>query len=209
MQFYPFGPPPPSGYHVPMETRRPSRFGCLLALLLAPAALHAAELTQNRDPDTGLLAWKKVDHGFSLELIQLLPDYVAALYSSRGLPPAVVDSIRSYCVFGTVAQNQSGGALSYRVADWRYVTEDGKQHRLKTKPEWVAEWKQLGSDFGWSILPAAMSFDTGDWAQGFTTVRLPPGTRFNLIYSWSHHGKRYTGKMDKLACAPEQPSAAP
>ncbi|MBS1146488.1 MAG: leucyl-tRNA synthetase, partial [Proteobacteria bacterium] len=136
------------------------RFIFLLALLLVPA-IHAAELTQNRDPESGLLAWKKVDRGFSLELIQLLPEYVAALYSSRNLPPAVVDSMRGYCVFGSVAQNQSGGTLDYRVADWRVVTPDGKQHRLKTKPEWVAEWKTLGSDFGWSILPATASFDTG------------------------------------------------
>jgi hypothetical protein len=185
-----------------------SRFVFLLALLLVPAA-HAAELTQNRDPESGLLAWKKVDRGFSLELIQLLPDYVAALYSSRGLPAAVVDSIRSYCVFGSVAQNRSGSSLSYRVADWRYVTADGTRHRLKTKPEWIAEWKALGADFGWSILPADMTFDTGDWAQGFTTVQLPPGSRFDLLYSWRHHGKHYRGKMENLACAPEQPPLAP
>ncbi|MHB1187383.1 hypothetical protein [Thiobacillus sp.] len=193
-----------------MEIKRPLfRHGYLLALLLIPAVPHAAELTQNRDPDSGLMAWKKVDRGFGLELIQLLPDYVAALYSSHGLPPAVVDSIRGYCVFGTVAQNQSGGILSYRVADWRYVTPDGRQHRLKTKPEWVAEWKKLGSDFGWSILPAAMTFDTGDWAQGFTTVHLPPDSRFDLIYSWRHHGKRYTGTMENLVCAPKESPMAP
>jgi hypothetical protein len=190
-------------------TRSLSRRICLLALLLVPATAGAAELTQTHDPDTGLTAWKKVDRGFSLELIQLLPDYVAALYSSRGLPPAVVDSIRGYCVFGTIAQNPSGGPLSYRVADWRYVTPDGRQHRLKTKPEWVAEWKKLGSDFGWSILPATMTFDTGDWAQGFTTVHLPPGSRFDLIYSWRHHGKRYTGKLENLVCAPEQAPVHP
>lgn len=182
---------------------------CLCACLFAPALSGAAEQTQNRDPDSGLLAWKKVDRGFSLELIQLLPEYVAALYSSRGLPPAVVDSIRGYCVFGSVAQNQSGGTLSYRVADWRVVTPDGKQHPLKTKPEWVAEWTKLGSDFGWSILPATMSFDTGDWAQGFTTVQLPPGSHFDLIYSWRHHGKRYTGKMGNLVCAPSEPPGLP
>lgn len=190
-----------------MEISHPSsRLGCLLALLLIPLLPRAAELTLNRDPDSGLLSWKKQDRGFSLELIQLYPDFVAAVYSSRGLPPAVVDGMKEYCVFGTVAQNQSGGTLSYRVADWRYVTPDGQPHRLKTKPEWIAEWKKQGADFGWSILPATVSFDTGDWAQGFTTVHLPPGSRFDLIYSWSHHGKRYTGKLENLACAPAKPS---
>jgi hypothetical protein len=183
-------------------------FALSLALLPVPAA-QGAEQLQTRDPESGLLAWKKVDRGFSLELIQLLPDYVAALYSSRGLPAAVVDSMRSYCVFGSVVQNRSGSSLSYRVADWRYVTADGTRHRLKTKPEWIAEWKALGADFGWSILPADMTFDTGDWAQGFTTVQLPPGSRFDLLYSWRHHGKTYRGKMENLACAPEQPPLAP
>lgn len=181
---------------------------CLCICLLAPA-IQAAEQAEIRDPDSGLLAWKKVDRGFSLELIQLLPEYVAALYSSRGLPPAVVDSIRGYCVFGSVAQNRSGGTLDYQVATWRYVPPDGKQYRLKTKSEWVAEWKKLGSDFGWSILPASMTFDSGDWAQGFTTVRLPPGTHFDLIYSWRHHGKRYHGKMENLVCAPGEPPVLP
>src|SRR5512143_3610239 len=128
-----------------MDRIRPLfRIACLLALA-APALPAAAEQTQNRDPDRGLLSWKKQDRGFSLELIQLYPDFVAAVYSSRGLPPAVVDGMKEYCVFGTVAQNQSGGTLSYRVADWRYVTPDGQPHRLKTKPEWIAEWKKQGA----------------------------------------------------------------
>src|SRR5512143_4043740 len=191
-----------------MDRMRPLfRLACLLALA-GPALAAADEQTQNRDPDSGLLSWKKEDRGFSLELIQLYPDFVAAVYSSRGLPPTVVDSMKDYCVFGTVAQNHSGAILSYRVAEWRYVTPDGRRHRLKTKPEWVAEWKKLGADFGWSILPAAVNFDTGDWAQGFTTVRLPPDSRFDLLYSWSHHGKRYTGKLENLSCAPAQPPTA-
>lgn len=181
--------------------------GALMMLLCAPVT-YAAQLTQHRDSESGLLSWKQVDRGFSLELIQLLPDYVKALYSSRGLPPSVVDGMTPYCVFGTVVQNHSGGALSYRVADWRYVTADGKKHPLKTKTQWVAEWKKQGSDFGWSILPAAMTFDTGDWAQGFTTVRLPPDSHFDLIYSWRHHGKRYTSTLKNLVCAPAQPTAS-
>lgn len=188
---------------------RAARFLLLCPSLFLAVPSGAAEQTRIRDPETGLLAWKKVDNGFSLELIQLLPQYVAAVYSSRNLPPAVVDSMRDYCVFGSVAQNQSGGTLDYRVADWHARTPDGTQHPLKTKPEWVAEWHVLGADFGWSILPAAMTFDIGDWAQGFTTVRLPPGTPFDLIYSWSHHGKRYRSTMENLVCAPSTPPALP
>ncbi len=193
-------------YYLSMNiTHRILRHGALLMLVCATPS-PAAQLTQHRDPESGLLSWKQVDRGFSLELIQLLPDYVKALYSSRGLPQSVVEGMTPYCVFGTVVQNHSGGELSYRVADWRYVTADGKKHPLKTKTQWLAEWKKQGVDFGWSILPAAMTFDVGDWAQGFTTVRLPPGSRFDLIYSWRHHGKHYTGTLKNIVCAPAHPA---
>jgi hypothetical protein len=37
-----------------------------------------------------------------MELIQVLPDYVRAVYASRGLPQTIIDSVSSYCVFGTI-----------------------------------------------------------------------------------------------------------
>lgn len=166
------------------------------ALFSGPA--FSAEVVVN--PETGLKSWKVTDRGFSLELIQLLPEFVQATYSSRDLPPAIFQSMRGYCVFGTVARNETDAELSYRVADWRYVTRDGQKHRLRTKSGWVAAWKNLGADFSYSILPDDMSFDVGDWAQGFTTPKIAPGTHFDLIYVWSQHGKTFTGQLKNLAC---------
>jgi len=158
----------------------------------------SAEVVVN--PDTGLKSWKIEDRGFSLELVQLLPEFVQATYSSRDLPPAIYQSLRGYCVFGTIARNETDAALSYRVADWRTVTRDGKKHRLRTKSEWIAAWEKLGADFSYSILPDDINFDVGDWAQGFTTPKIAPGTRFDLIYVWSQHGKTFTGQLKNLAC---------
>ena len=155
-------------------------------------------ITQN--PETGLKTWKKSDRGFSLELVQLLPEFVQATYSSRDLPPAIFASMRGYCVFGTIARNETNAPLAYRVANWRTVTADGKRHRLRTKSQWVNVWKKLGADFSYSILPDDMTFEEGDWSQGFTTPKMAPGTRFDLIYSWSQHGKTYTGTLENLAC---------
>ena len=121
-------------------------------------------------------------------------------YASRDLPPAIFDSMRGYCIFGTVARNETTAPLSYRVADWRFVTPDGKKHKLRTKSEWIAVWTKLGADFSYSILPDDMTFEEGDWAQGFTTLKLPSGARFDLIYTWRQHGKTYTGTMRNLAC---------
>ena len=153
-----------------------------------------------KNPETGLATWKKSDRGFSLELVQLLPEFVQATYSSRDLPPAIFASMRGYCVFGTIARNETDAPLSYRVADWRYITANGKHHRLRTKSQWVSVWKKLGADFSYSILPDDMTFEEGDWSQGFTTPKMAPGTRFDLIFSWSQHGKTHTGKLENLAC---------
>ena len=171
---------------------------CLLFSLAASSWASNVIVTTN--PETGLKTWKKTDRGFSLELVQLLPEFVQATYASRDLPPAIYASMRDYCVFGTIARNETKAPLAYRVAEWRYVTADGQQHRLRTKSEWIAEWKKLDADFSFSILPDDISFEEGDWAQGFTTPRIPPGTHFDLIYVWRQHGKTYTGKLENLAC---------
>lgn len=169
-------------------------------LLIASAASWAADTIVSEDPETKLKSWKKSENGFSLELIQLLPEFVQATYASRDLPPAIFDSLRGYCVFGTVARNETAQPMSYRVAEWRYITADGKRHRLRTKSQWIAVWKKLGADFSYSILPDDITFEEGDWAQGFTTPRIAPGTRFNLVYVWRQHGKTFTGKLENLSC---------
>jgi len=169
-------------------------------LLSFSASAWPAQTIVTQNPETGLKSWKKSENGFSLELIQLLPEFVQATYASRDLPPAIFDSMRGYCVFGTVARNETAQPLSYRVAEWRIITADGKQHRLRTKSQWVAVWKKLGADFSYSILPDDITFEEGDWAQGFTTPRIAPGTRFDLVYVWRQHGKTFTGKLENLSC---------
>lgn len=178
----------------------PARRLLLLSLLLAPALAGAAEQVEMVNPETGLKSWKKVDRGFSLELVQLMPEFVEATYASRDLPPALYASMKGYCIFGTVVRNESDAPLAYRVAEWRYVTPDGKRHRLRTKSEWIRVWRKLGADFSYSILPDDIEFDVGDWAQGFTTPKIAPGTRFDLIYTWRQHGKTHTGRLTNLEC---------
>ncbi len=176
--------------------------GRLLAVLLLSVVTvaGAAQTVVVENPETGLKSWRKVENGFSLELIQLLPEFVQAAYASRDLPPALYQSMQGYCIFGTVARNETDAPLSYKVRQWRYVTPDGKRHRLRTKSEWIAVWAKLGADFSWSILPDDITLEVGDWVQGFTTPKIPPGTRFDLIYSWRHHGKTYTARLENLAC---------
>lgn len=178
----------------------------LLLLLFACASASADDVQQYRDPDTGLLSWKAQHPAFSLQLIQLLPDFVAAVYSSRGLPAQLIEGVNKYCVFGTIVKNESDQQVSYRVADWRYVTPDGRSHPVKTKTQWLEEWAAMGVPYRWSILPDEQSFAPGDWSQGFTTIALSPGSSFDFVYSWSHDNESYQGVLKGLRCAP---AAAP
>jgi hypothetical protein len=189
----------PTCIEVPAWTRRISLCLCLLVSLQAGAAAE-----QQVNPETGLLSWKAGGQAFAIELIQVLPDYVRAVYAARGLPQQVIDDVSSYCVFGTIIRNTTAAALSYRVADWRYTTPDGIRHRLKTKSEWVQEWRDMGVAFRWSMLADEQTFAEGDWVQGFTTVKLSPGSRFDLEYSWNQHGRQHVATIEGMRCAPAE-----
>ena len=178
--------------------------GTVIALLVARATdVHAGSVVHEINPDSGLSSWRVAGPDFSIELIQLLPDFVRAVFTARGLPQEVVAAVSSYCVFGTIVRNHSAAPLSYDVKDWRYVTADGSAHTGKTKAEWVNEWRDRGLAFRWLLLPGSQTFQVGDWGQGFTTVKLPPGTRFDLHYTWSQHGEARSNIIKDMSCAPE------
>jgi hypothetical protein len=162
------------------------------------------EVLQRVNPDTGLSSWKARHAGFSLELIQVLPDYVRATYASRGLPSDLIERLASYCVFGTIVRNESDAPLTWRLADWRYVTDSGKEGRIKPKSEWLQEWREAGISFRWTLLADEQRYDVGDWGQGFTTFQLRPSEAFDLHYSWSQHDETYQGTIEQLRCAPAQ-----
>lgn len=179
----------------------------LLALLLSiaghvPQAMAAVETFT--DESSGLLSWKAQHPGFSLQFIQLLPDYVRAVYGGRGLSPQVVEHMAGFCMFGTIIKNESGQPLAYRVADWRYITADGESHPIKTKTQWLKDWQDMGVAFRWSLLPDDQQFAPGDWSQGFTTLPLAPGTVFKLKYQWTQQGKTHEGIFEDLRCAPAE-----
>lgn len=174
-------------------------------LLLLPLSVCAGELREEHDPSTGLSSWIYTENGFSLQFIQLLPDFVSALYSSRGLPKSIVDGMADYCVFGTIIRNDTPRRLSYKVADWRYYAAGNKPQKPRTKTEWLREWRTQGSTYQWSILPDEQTFEPGDWSQGFTTIKLKPGDTFDLAVQWetNHEKHRYT--FQHLRCAPKEP----
>jgi len=180
----------------------------LVVILSITKGVSAANVSIHKNEISGLLTWTSEDDGFSIELIQLLPDFIRAIYAKHNFPDVEVERAASYCVFGTILKNTSSQELSYQVANWRYRPIDskgvyGEQRPVKTKTQWLEEWKKAGILFSWTLLPDIGEFAVGDWQQGFTTIKLPRESEFDLIYSWQLNGVEHKGVLKRLRCAPE------
>jgi hypothetical protein len=192
-----------------MNAKKNSHLKYLVALTIAlqisllSDELMAAEVTIHKNDVSGLLTWSSKDEGFSIELIQLLPDFVRAIYGKHNFSKKEIERVASYCVFGTIIRNTSDKHLSYRVNNWRYRSTDKKLRSVKTKTQWLEEWKKAGISFSWTLLPDIGEFAVGDWQQGFTTIDLPRDSEFDLIYKWRLDGKIYSGVLKNIKCAPE------
>jgi len=175
-------------------------FGLLIGVG-AGGAYAKTQVTVEKNPKIGTLNWTATDDGLSIQLVQLLPDFVRAVYAKHGLPAKLYNEIGDYCVFGTIFRNTSGKTLDYDVRDWRAVSSAGVQGRIKPKSEWAEEWLKAGIHFSWTLFPGAGTFYAGDWQQGFTTIKLPHGTRFDLILKWNIDGVKHTGRIHNMQCA--------
>ncbi len=179
-----------------------------LVLTVLCSAVSAADVSVHKNEDSGMLIWTSEDVGFKIELIQLLPDFVRAVYGKHKFPDDELERVASYCIFGTVLKNTSSQLLTYQVKDWRYRTKDNKGNYLeempvKTKTQWLEEWRKAGIMFSWTLLPDVGEFAVGDWQQGFTTIKLARESEFDLIYKWQLDGVDHTGVLKNLKCAPE------
>lgn len=170
---------------------------------LLPASIQAAEVSVYKNEQTGLLTWTSDDAGFSIELIQLLPDFVHAVYGKHDFPKYEIDRINTYCVFGSIIKNTSQQQLTYKVSDWTYVDAQGNEYPVKTKSQWLEEWRKAGIKFSWTLLPDTGTFEVGDWQQGFTTIKQSRDARFDLNYTWTLDGVAHRGTLKNLRCAPE------
>ena len=200
-------------YDHPRTSREPvrrlllelSKWPLMVGILFAFAGTtHAAKITAQQNEESGLYSWVAESEGFSIELIQLLPDFIRAIYMAHDFPESEVEEIASYCVFGSIIKNTSTRQLDYDVADWYYTDRFGKKHAVKTKTEWLEQWRKAGVTFSWTLLPDKGTFYEGDWQQGFTTIKLPRESEFTLTYKWSLDGTEYTDQFEGLRCAPEQ-----
>ncbi len=146
--------------------------------------------------------WQSQGALFSVQLTPLDGEQAQAFFENMGYPQGAVREVAAVCLFGTTIRNSAGQAVRYDVSRWRAVTADGERHRLITKTEWLARWKAFGIGADWSILPPRQTLQPGDWGQGFTTVDLPAGTRFNLSYEWRQDAIEHHAVVRGAQCAP-------
>jgi hypothetical protein len=184
---------------------RPLAGALILLMLWMPISGLTAdegEMVAHTDPDTGLKRWQYAGDGLSIEFIQVPPDFIRASYAARGLPKELIETVATQCVFGSIVRNLGDQPLSYRVADWRYLSTDGVEHKVKTKTQWLEQWHGMGVRFSWSILADDVTFAKGDWIQGFTTIDEPHGSRIGLKVVWSIAGEHHEKILPDLECAP-------
>ncbi len=180
----------------------------LLTVFVVSTVTQATDVTIHKNETSGLLTWSASDDGFKVEFIQLLPDFIRAIYAKHNFPPEEVERAASYCVFGSIIKNTSDKLLSYRVDTWRYRvrssdTSETQEWPVKTKTQWLDEWEKAGIGFSWTLLPDTGEFEVGDWQQGFTTIKLPRESEFDLIYKWKLNGAPHSGIIKNMKCAPE------
>jgi len=173
----------------------------LMIFSLSYPAFATNKILVNTNPNNGVKTWSWEGNGLAIELLQVNPDFIRATYASRGLPKTVTEAVATRCVFGTIIRNISDNPLKYKVSDWRYITPDGTENKIKTKTEWVKEWRAMGVRFSWSILADDPTFEVGDWIQGFTTMAEPHGSDLDLKVVWKIEGKRYEKILPELQCA--------
>lgn len=174
----------------------------MLSLLMTGVFAGEGGVIARIDPNTGLKSWQFEGDGLGIEFVQVSPDFIRASYAARGLPKELIESVATQCVFGSIVRNIGDQPLSYNVANWRYLTADAAEYKIRTKTQWLEQWHSMGVRFSWSILADDVTFSEGDWIQGFTTIPEPHGSHVEIKVVWSIAGQQHEKILPNLECAP-------
>ena len=173
----------------------------VVTALFACSPAGYGDTTVHRNEQNSLLTYSAAGNGFSIELVQVIPDFIRAVYGSHNIPKKEIELSANYCVYGSVIKNTSDKLLTYKVADWRYI-HNGKSYPVKTKSQWLSQWRKAGVVFSWTLLPDTGEFYEGDWQMGFTTINAPRDSSFDLIYNWQLDGIKHSATLENMHCPP-------
>ncbi len=184
---------------------------CLIAFYFIVTPLQA-ELSRGEDPDTGLRHWQWQEAGISFKLTQRLPDQTRAFFAARGFDKKTRERIALSCVFQSEFRNIADNdqpPVEYDLNEWR-VHSGGETRGLIVREDWKQLWQQeyevpeaAQIAFEWALLPTYQVYKAQDYNWGMTAYGLPPGTEFDLEFSWSRGDKQYTRRFEDIECAPD------
>lgn len=175
------------------------------------AETAAAPVTTGHDEATGLWYWEWNADGVVFRLTQRLPDQTRGFFLARGFDPASADNIATRCVFQSMFKNAGDagfGQVAFDLREWR-IHADSAEWPLLVRSDWEKEWAARGLSepariaFEWSLLPTTQEYAPGDYNWGMTSYGLPPGSRFDLAFTWRHQGELHHGRIEGIECPPD------
>jgi hypothetical protein len=180
----------------------------MLGWLLFPAAAVCGPVEKGVMSGTGLRYWEWQGEGVLFRLTQRLPDQTRAFFMARGFEAEDADQIARRCVFQTMFKNiapPGGSAVEFDLGEWTIDTGNGTRGLL-TREDWDRRWEERGVPqaariaFEWSLLPTRQRYLPGDFNWGMTSYGLPPGSRFDLRFSWMQDAARHRGSIPGVEC---------
>lgn len=187
------------------------------ALLLSPTVART-QSEHPADPGSGLKHWEWDAGGILFQLTQRLPDQTRAFFLARGFDADSVELFATSCVFQSMFRNTGpvgSGMVKINLADWRIISERGES-QLKRREDWQTVWdsralsKSARIAFEWSLLPTVQEYAPEDYNWGMTSYGLPPGSVFDITFSWQRGDQNFHGRLKDVRCAADiHPQAAP
>ena len=157
----------------------------------------------------GVFIWQ--GDGLKLETAPLPRDQVVAFMLARGFDSETAKFIaQEGCIFrsaiGRDDETADKAAVSVDLDSWQ-ILSSGQQTTLRTRQKWarVLDDRQIDAGAGialeWALFPTRQSFAPDDYNWGLLSFALPPGTRFDLVYSWISGDTGYQQKFTDMECA--------
>jgi len=183
----------------------------IAGLLVWSATLAAGPVTTGADPETELKYWEWRDNGVLFRLTQRLPDQTRAFFMSRGFDKASADTFATSCVFQSMFRNIGDPASSnvrINLDEWQ-IKRGKKEDQMQVREDWKVVWedKQLPQSariaFEWSLLPTQQEYAPDDYNWGMTSYGLPPGSQFDLVFTWHRGDQNLGGQIAGIECAPD------
>ena len=177
-------------------------------VMLEAILASVAGIAEAQDANAGFL-WQ--GNGLKLETAPLPQDQVIAFFLARGFDSDTARLIaQEGCIFrSAIGSNDlaaEGGPVLVDLSQWQ-ILAGGQEQGLRTRQHWAQTLSGRQIDpaaaiaFEWALFPTEQNFGPDDYNWGLLSFALPPGTRFDLSFSWAYDGTDFKQKFTGMECA--------